>query len=247
MSTRLSPEAYLSALERSSEQVAALASRSAADEPIPSCPGWVARDLVAHLGGVHAWARGIVAGGSPKDPRPEPEGDLSQWYAGQARQLIDDLRAVDPAAPAWSFSDDRTVAFWLRRQPHETEMHRLDLAMAAGENPTYDDELAADAISEVFDVMLPRMHAKEQVAISAPIRFVATDRGEQWLLQPSDQPGVVNYEHSTVVGTEHAAVTASAPAAELVSGLWGRTPYALWGIEGDRAVLDELMRSGLTP
>lgn len=249
MSTRLPDAAYADALERTAARVAELTARLDPDAGVPSCPQWTVRDVVAHLGGVHGWARGIIAGGSPKDPRPEPDGELAQWYAGQAGALLEALRGADPDAPAWSFSGERTVAFWIRRQPHEAAMHLVDLQLAAGEAPAYEPALAADAVTETFDVMLPRLHADEPIAVSAPLLLVASDTGDRWLLRPSEAPGSVDYTHSTVDGAEpeEAAVTASAPAGDLATGLWGRTPYALWGIEGDRDVLDQLLRSGVTP
>ena len=220
----------------------------APEADVPACPGWKVKDLVAHLGGVHSWARAIVGGSGPKTPLEEPSGNLAQWYADQAQQLLAALRASDPASAAWSFSADRTVGFWLRRQPHETEMHRIDLALANGEHPAYDPALAADGVSEVLDVMIPRRHATEPAAIRAPIRLLATDTGDSWLLRPSDRPGFVDYTHSTdATGADDVAVTAESSASDLVTGLWRRTPYALWAIDGDQGVLDDLISSGITP
>lgn len=253
MTTRLPEDGYLFAIERSTAGVAELATRLEPDTEIPSCPGWTVGDLVGHLGGVHGWARGILAGGSPKDPRPEPEGELADWYADQARQLLDALRAADSDAEAWTFSSERTAGFWFRRQAHETEMHRMDLLLAAGQAPVYDETLAPDAVSEVLDVMLPRMQPDEPVAVTAPIRFVSGDTGDEWVVRPASDPGVVDYTHTTTNdagqtdAADPVAVTVTAPAGDLATGLWGRTPYRLWSIDGDRDVLDTLMRSTITP
>lgn len=247
MSTRLSNAGYLTALERSVARICEMAHRIDPSTASPSCEGWDVAALLAHLGGVHGWARGGLADeGRPQTP--EPEGQLVDWYEDQARELIESLRAADPEAPAWSFAKNgRNAGFWIRRQAHETEMHRVDLALADGEHPAYDGELAADAVSEVFDVFLPRLHAKEAIAVTAPLRFVASDTGDQWLLQPSDEPGVCAYTHTRLQGDEEVACTAMSSASDLATGLWGRTPYDLWGVSGDRSVLDQLMRAGVTP
>lgn len=253
MTTRLSDDDYLAALDRSASEIAELTARLDPTADVPTCPGWSVRDLIAHLGGVHGWARGIVAGGSPKDPRPEPEGELAKWYADQARQLLDALRATEPDTETWTFSSERTAGFWFRRKAHETEMHRIDLLLTAGGAPAYDEALAADAVTEVLEVMLPRMQGKDPVAVTAPIRFVSGDTGDEWVVRPASEPGVVDYTHSTTddAGQTDAAapveVTVTAPASDLATGLWGRTPYVLWSIDGDRDVLDTLMRSTITP
>jgi uncharacterized protein (TIGR03083 family) len=248
MTTRLSHDGYLAALERSAAQLTDGVRRVAPDADVPSCPAWRVRDLVAHLGGVHSWTRGIIAGDGPRAPRDEPSGDLATWYAEQARALVEALRAADPAAPVWSFSGDRSVAFWIRRQPHEVEMHRIDIELADGRDAAYDPELAADGVSEVLDVMIPRRHADEPAAIGAAIRLVASDTGDCWLLRPSERSGVVDYQHGAAGSVPgDAAVAATATVSDLVTGLWGRTPSTRWVIEGDRAVLDALLTSGLTP
>ncbi|WP_153502876.1 maleylpyruvate isomerase family mycothiol-dependent enzyme [Cumulibacter manganitolerans] len=248
MTTVLSHDTYLAALERSAARLTECARRVGPDADVPSCPGWRVGDLLAHLGGVHSWTRGIIAGNGPRTPRDEPSGELTQWYADQAGALVEALRAADPAAPSWSFGSDRSVGFWIRRQPHEVEMHRVDVELAGGNAVAYDVELAADGVSEVLDVMVPRRHADQPAAVGAPIRLVAADTGDWWLLLPSERTGVVDYRHGTGGSApQEAAVTATASASDLVTGLWRRTPSDRWQIDGDRAVLDALLASGLTP
>lgn len=249
MQTRLSDAAYLDALERSTGRLAVLARKLDTALPVASCPGWTVRDLLEHLGGVHAWSRSVIAGGNPKDPKPPLEGDPAEWYAAQATAMLTAMRAVDPRQPCWTFrKDEPTAGFWLRRQTHETEMHLLDLALAGtcdveGHLPAH----AADAISESFDVMLPRMNRDRPVAVSAPILLSATDTGCSWLIRPSDVPATVDYTLMDSAETPDVEVRAAAPAHALLTGLWRRTPYQQWQISGERAVLDRLMASSLTP
>lgn len=248
MHTRLSDVAYLDALERSTGQVGALGRTVDTALAVPSCPGWSVGDLLEHLGGVHAWSRSVIAGGNPKDPKPLIEGDPIQWYAAQAAEMLAAMRAADPQQMAWSFrADERTAGFWFRRQAHETEMHLLDLALAADSGTDHLPALAADAVTETFDVMLPRMNRGAPIPITAPILLSATDTGEQWLLRPSDLPATVDYTFVDSADAAQAAVRAAAPASALITGLWRRTPYAEWQIDGDRAVLDQLMSCALTP
>ena len=58
-----------------------------------------------------------------------------------------------PAEEAWTWSDDHTVGFILRRQAHEALVHRLDAEQAAGRGHELDAALAADGVHECLDVM----------------------------------------------------------------------------------------------
>ncbi|WP_134322974.1 maleylpyruvate isomerase family mycothiol-dependent enzyme [Cumulibacter soli] len=249
MQTRLSDTAYLDSLDRSTASIAALASSMDTASHIPSCPNWNVRDLLEHLGGVHAWSRSVIAGGNPRDPKPLLNGaEPVAWYADQAAAMLEAMRAVDPQQSSWSFRPAEPVAaFWFRRQAHETEMHLLDLALAAGEVDAHSPALAADGVSETLDVMVPRMNRDRRVAVAAPILFSATDTGGHWLIRPASEPAVVDYTYSEGPAPEQAAVRVSATADALLTGMWRRTPYQGWEISGDVAVLTELMDSSLTP
>ena len=95
--------------------------------PVPGCPGWVLRDLAGHLGGVHRWATAVVRTGErggPKYATPPPDGELADWLAQGAADLVAVLG--DPDRPCWTFSGEGTAAFWARRQALETVVHRID-------------------------------------------------------------------------------------------------------------------------
>lgn len=248
MQTRLSDAAYLDALDRSTAQVGALARGLAADQPVASCPGWRVRDLLEHLGGVHTWARRVIAGGNPKEPKPLMAGDPVEWYTAQSSEMITAMRRAHPQQQVWSFrAGEQTAGFWFRRQAHETEMHLVDLALTAGIAEDHLPALASDGVSEIFEVMMPRVNREAPVAIVAPILLSATDDGNRWLLRPSELPATVDYTLLDAADTADAAVRAAAPAHALLTGLWRRTPYGDWAIAGDRSILDRLMTSSLTP
>lgn len=245
MTTVLSGAQYDAELASAGAAFAGFAGSLDSRAAVPSCPGWDVQQLVGHLGGVHAWAAGVVRGSGPKAPRPEPEGELAEWYLAQLAVLQQALADTDPQQSAWTFNGAQPVAFWSRRQAHETAMHLCDLQLAAGREPTYSQALAADAGSEVFDVMTPRMHAGSPVPVAGEIALISSDTGDRWLVRPSSTPGLVDYRIGAADGAP--VVRATAPAQELATGLWRRTPISAWQIDGDRAVLEAFLDAPLTP
>ena len=126
--------------------------------PVPACPDWTVADLAKHLGGVHRWAAHLVAtlaterDRAPQDPtRPGPDGtadEWADWLADGGRRLVATLRAADGTSPVWTWGDGTDVAWWTRRQLHETLVHRIDALQAAGAEWTVDPGVAVDAIDE---------------------------------------------------------------------------------------------------
>lgn len=176
------------------ERFAVTAAHTNPTRPVPGCPGWTAYDLTVHLGNTHAWAATVVETGRrapPQDDRPKSHRprEVSRWYAGKAEDLYQVLRTCDPDAETWNFSTTpRVAAFWPRRQTHEVLVHLVDLHQVLGWAPYLPVALAEDAVGEVLEVFLPRMHQRgHPVALEAPLVLAATDTGREWVLRP--RPG----------------------------------------------------------
>jgi uncharacterized protein (TIGR03083 family) len=75
---------------------------------------------------------------------PEDPDERSAWLVAGARRLGQTLREVGPAIRVWSWSEDQTARFWLRRTTHDTLVHRVDAELAVGREVTVDPTLAAD-------------------------------------------------------------------------------------------------------
>lgn len=128
--------------------------------PVPSCPAWTAADLLWHLVTVQwSWTTAVVdrpaeVDESREPARPATHEEALRLFDRWSRALGDALEGVDPADAAWTWSDDHTVGFILRRQAHEALIHRLDAELAAGvAHAEVDARLAADGVLEVLDVM----------------------------------------------------------------------------------------------
>jgi uncharacterized protein (TIGR03083 family) len=174
---------YLAHLRADADAVLAVLAIADLTEPVRACPGWSLRELAEHLGGVHRWATEIVRTGEPQPEQEHQVAELATWFTDGATSLIETLAAADPNAPCWSFTRDRRVAFWLRRQALETVMHRWDAEQALGEPGRIDPVLAADGVAEVVTLMTPRQIALERIPpLPATVLLHATDTGDDWML-----------------------------------------------------------------
>ncbi len=122
-------------------RIAAVAHAGPLQARVPHMRRWTLSDVVAHLGGVHRWAAEIVStrtwtGAGPRRGRAAGD-DLIAWFEDGLAALVCALTAADVSAPCPNFSpgSDKTARFWLRRQAHETTVHRWDAEAAAPAHP----------------------------------------------------------------------------------------------------------------
>ena len=159
-STRLEKSAYLEHLERESLRFRDVLAAADPGLPVPSCPAWMAGDLLWHLAGVqHFWswvvsARPDDAEGYDEPKRPDTPEDVLAFFDTASAALQAALASAEPTDPCWTWSDDKTVGFVMRRQALEAAIHRIDAEQAAGVDVTeIDARLATDGVDEVLDVM----------------------------------------------------------------------------------------------
>jgi uncharacterized protein (TIGR03083 family) len=133
---------YIARLREEGELLAGAAERAGLDAPVPACPAWRVRDLLKHVGYVHRWAAGYVREQHPKwvDRASEkeilaggPRDDaLPGWFRDGHAALVRALEAAGEDTTCWTFLEAPSpLAFWARRQAHETAIHRVDAEQAA--------------------------------------------------------------------------------------------------------------------
>lgn len=164
----------------------------AAHMRLPSCPDWTLPDLADHLGRVYAMVDAALATGSnaalePSSIPRRPDGQApAEWLAERLGILLDALGSVREDARCWNFVDGPggPVAFWWRRQAHETLIHRVDAEQASGAGVTpADPELAADGIGDFLEISGLREVAWDEVELGRglSIHLHATDEpGAEW-------------------------------------------------------------------
>ncbi|MGV9454101.1 maleylpyruvate isomerase family mycothiol-dependent enzyme [Streptomyces sp. NPDC003635] len=228
---------FIRALDREGRLLAEAAERAGTDAKVPTCPGWQVADLVRHTGMVHRWAAAFVAEGHAafqpaQDPPAVAGTELTTWFREGHRHLVDTLGCAQPDVRCWHFLPAPSpLAFWARRQAHETTIHRLDAEAADGGAPgDIDPAVAADGIDELLLAMHARPKSRVRSAEPRVLRVRATDAADAvWTVRLSEEPPAAARGE-----TGQADCEVSGPVAGLYAALWNRAPFPV--VQGDAEV-----------
>jgi uncharacterized protein (TIGR03083 family) len=205
------------------------------DADVSSCPGWTVNDLCVHVARVHRWSADIVEA-RPAAPEGRPVVDAPDGPAvfdfvdAGANRLADVLDQAGPNEPCWSWTDDRTVHFWARRQAHELAIHRWDAQCALGHTEPIEREQAVDSIQELFDIR-PFRPDGVPPGQGETIHLHCTDGEGEWLARFESDRAVVTHEHAK------ADAAARGTASDLLLLMWGRIPPEQVEVFGDPSLM----------
>jgi uncharacterized protein (TIGR03083 family) len=237
--------AHLAALRRDGELLADAAGRIDHGARPPGCPAWQVADVIRHLGLVHRWAAAAVRDGradsavSTTDDGSGVEGAaLVDWFRTGHAALVRTLAEADPAVRCFTFLPAPSpLAFWARRQAHETGIHRADVEAAGGPVTPFPVEVALDGIDEMVGGFAARRSRRPRPPSGEPERtlgLLPTDADEGWLAH-------VGADGSHPVrGVEPAAAAECVlrgSASDLHLLLWNRLETRALEVTGDAEVL----------
>jgi uncharacterized protein (TIGR03083 family) len=181
---------HLAVLQQEGAALGDAAESAGPDAEVPTCPEWRVGDLVRHVGEVHRWATAHVRDCRlvPADSATDPT--IVDWYREGHAALVSVLEAADPALECWSFLPAPSpLAFWARRQCHETAIHRVDAESALGSFAALDPLVAEDGIDELLVGFLGRKRRRE-IPEPVALQLVAEDVDRTWIavLKPDVDP-----------------------------------------------------------
>jgi len=211
----------LDALSAEVDRIASLARGGDLASPIAHLGRWKVRDVVAHLGGVHGWATRIVTERSMAGPgfrKSKLDGEeLCDWFEQGGAELLAALWSfgADEPCPNFNPGSESTIGWWVRRQLHETTIHRWDVEAGLGEISLIEPTRAVDGIDEFLDTFV-RTRGKH--TLDAPLELVTTRPKRTWTLAPAAKPGRID----VTVGAAGADAQIGGRPAELLLALWGR-------------------------
>ena len=226
----------IAAFRREGESFGEATRGAGVDADVPSCPGWTVFDLCAHLARVHRWAANIVetrpgdAERHGKHTEPPAGPAIFDYVDAGAAQLADALDRADPGEACWSWTDNRTVGFWARRQAHELAIHRWDAQLASGKPQPIEHTQAIDSIQELFDIRGFRPGGPTP-GHGETVHLHCTDGDGEWLARFEPDGATVTHEHAK------ADAAARGTASDLLLLMWGRIPVERVEVFGDAALL----------
>lgn len=236
---------HIAALESDGCLLADAARRAGLAAPVPSCPGWRVADLLRHIRYIHRWAAThvrqapdrVITGPPEAELLAEgpPDAGLLDAYRAGHQALAETLRSADPALACATFLPAPSpLAFWARRQAHETAIHRADAELAAtGTVTPFEAGFAADGIGELVAGFAAREKLAGRPATTRTLQLHAADTGDQWHLTIG--PGGIQCRR----GPGQADTVVSGPASGLYLLLWNRqgAATAAFTITGDPGAL----------
>lgn len=247
---------HLKHIAAESARFRAVLQRAAPDARVPTCPDWDVADLVWHLTEVQYFWAAVVRQrqtdlahlGAEDLARPANHHDLLRLADRCTRDLVAALRRTPADTPVWTWADDQSAGFVLRRQAHEALIHRVDAECVLGERTEMDAALSADGVDEALRVMFGGAPSWAELAVEehASLRLTSTDTGDHWYVNlagyaGNDEEGRDQAGRSLLVAPADTglptAAAVSAAAADLDCWLWGRPSTGDVQLSGDVQVL----------
>jgi uncharacterized protein (TIGR03083 family) len=245
---------HIEVLALEGERTASAAEAAGADAEVPTCPDWVVRDLLHHQGGVFRWAGAYVAGAvtdmkgvdfvTAAGTLPH-DAQLFDWFRQSHADLVATLRAADPSLQCWTFlAAPSPLAFWARRQAHESSIHRVDAELADEVTPeVVAPQFGADGIDELLTGFLPRRQGDPRADPPRSLAVRCDDIEAGWRLTVSPERVTTTAEPGgdAIDGAAAPDCFVHGSASDLYHSLWNRLPADVLTIEGDPTALDLFM------
>lgn len=241
---------YIEALRSAGRRLSAAVADADLDAAVPSCPGWVVRDLLRHQGGIHRWAASIVSTPRTRAWRVDldevvgtwpADADLVGWLGDGLDGLVKVFSAADPNLTCWTFlAAPSPLAMWTRRQAHETSVHGVDAELAASRAVApFPAPFAADGIGELLECFITRPGGRLRSDPARLMRVRCTDAPGDWLVTI----GPHGVGTTPAGGNSRPDCVVAGGADDLYLALWSRRSPASLSVDGDRGVLDLFLDS----
>lgn len=234
--------ALIAQLDEHGLALASAADAAGLDAAVPTCPGWDVRALLAHIGMVHRWAAGVVRAepdAAKNSDHPAPPDGVVEWFRSGHAALVEALSAAPADLDVWSFLPAPSpLAFWARRQAHETAIHRADAEAAVGQTPTFDDTFALDGIAELLEGFYARKGGKFRADPGFSLHVAPDGSDVSWTMQV-DADGRTVTRHDSAAEAASADCTIRGSSQALYLELWNRGTDGAIHTTGDANVMQQ--------
>jgi uncharacterized protein (TIGR03083 family) len=231
---------YLTQLREHGVALAAAAEQAGLDADVPTTPDWTVRDLVGHTGGIHRWALEFVRGRTnPPDDNslaePPADGELLDWFREGHENLVVAIQRAPADLDCWTFLPAPSpLAFWARRQAHETAIHRVDAESAPGMTSSFDPTFAIDGIDELLLGFYGRPKGRLVTDPPRTLGIQVTDGkpGDEWQITIGPTGRAVER------GISRGDCVVSGPADAVYRVLWNRADPSTVELSGNAKVFE---------
>jgi uncharacterized protein (TIGR03083 family) len=245
VSSSLSLHEHIAAVDASGARLGDCAVEAGLETPVPTCPDWTVRELVAHQAMVHRWATAHIRGDDPDESPTQTQiletvPDLVPYYREGLAGVVAALSDAPAGLEAMTFLKDAPPPreFWARRQAHETTIHMVDAQAAAlGRAPTTAEaalevSLATDGLDELLRGFFTRGKSKLYDGTPLVVVVAPKDVDRRWVLRVDERLTVDSGDDDA----PDADARLSGSAAALYLALWNRGNEI--EVRGSREVLD---------
>lgn len=217
------------------------------DVVVPSCPGWVIEDLVAHIAPFFAGWYTFNLSHDPSTPDPgaafgsapvlpDDHGARIRYLRDGVATFVEAASTADLNAEVWGFDRAEPARYWVWRAATETLVHLWDAASARGVESGIDPIRAAFVVDETVRGIWTRTLLVKPVPKrpDEPLMLHDTTTGHRWLATCDDSGRVVITDEAS-----SAECSVSASGLDLTLWVWGHVTTASMNVTGDPSIIDE--------
>jgi uncharacterized protein (TIGR03083 family) len=237
---------YHAGLLESTERIAEILTSVEPALRVTTCPDWTLSDLALHVGRAHRWAQRIIQAKAQKPidlsaldlGLPAITTRYGEWLCSGATALSTAVRIAGTKTPVWSWSDDHSVGFWLRKITHDTIIHRVDAELTVGLRPSLSPQLASDGVADLLAAIItlstaghPDPMFEGLRGLGETLQLQATDTADEWFV--TRMPEGVRW----APGRGEADAIVRGNAFDLLLALYRRAPIHVVDVVGDESLV----------
>ena len=196
-SAALDEATYHAGLLESTERIAEILTSAAPALRVTTCPDWTLSELALHVGRAHRWAQRIIETRAQKPidmsavdmGLPATTTRYGAWLCSGATAFSAAVQFAGIRTPVWSWSDNQSVGFWLRKITHDTIIHRIDAELTVGLRPSLSPQMASDGVADLLAAIttLSTVGHPDPIfeglrGLGETLQLQATDTADEWFV-----------------------------------------------------------------
>jgi uncharacterized protein (TIGR03083 family) len=118
---------------------------------------------------------------------PTDDESLIEWTRAEIEGWAEQLRHLDPSAPAFTMTADKTMRYWIRHSAVETSVHLWDVEGISQSRTEIPPDLGADGLDELLLLVDLRRFRKDLLPTRS-LCVAPLDTQRTWTFPGTDDP-----------------------------------------------------------